>query len=209
MSTKIYNAFEYKGTIQELMNDLKEMREGYRKQVVTMLVNSPATCEILKCTAKKLYCDFLRRYNYSDDFDLENDPVKDIEVRHLNYSEMLYFLELMCKSQINDPLNIEASSVIYINNNKIYVQFFGYKLNTRKYKKFSDYHYQNQVDKPKGITNKQWDEREKVWDDIFKDRNLPSAAGMCYDFGNDIIDICLKVSDNVHKLSKKEVKVNE
>lgn len=45
-----------------------------------------------------------------------------------------------------------------------------------------DYHYQNQTDKPDGVSESEWDERERYWDEVMPS-GIPSTDGM-------VVDIC-------------------
>lgn len=47
-----------------------------------------------------------------------------------------------------------------------------------------DYHYQDQTDKPDYVSNRNWNFREKVWEDIFDDISClwrPKEAGVVYE----------------------------
>jgi hypothetical protein len=60
----------------------------------------------------------------------------------------------------------------------------------------TDYHYQNSTDRPDGVSNKEWREREKVWDEIFKNHGKPSQAGFSIDFHESICEICWNFKEN-------------
>lgn len=44
-----------------------------------------------------------------------------------------------------------------------------------------EYHYQNQTDKPDELSDKEWDERSDVWNEIFDKYVAPSDAGFTYE----------------------------
>ena len=85
------------------------------------------------------------------------------------------------------------SVVIFERKNKLYGVYFD---NTYKnYKELFDkdiaidYHYQDQCDKPDDVSNREWNFRKTVWEDIFDDVSIcwiPSEAGVCYN----IVDEC-------------------
>lgn len=90
------------------------------------------------------------------------------------------------RAGINSPFNIECSIVLYKHRKGYFIQFFGvdrklYETNV----KLTDFHYQNQVDRDESISDEDWEEREKVWDEIFEESNAPSAAGLAIEINSD------------------------
>jgi hypothetical protein len=194
MSTKIYNAYKYTGSLDELMSDLQKIRQEYSFSKTFMIATKNHKCKILNTIDKGLYTDFLNKYKkYSLD-NIEEDSVADKEINTLPCYVLEVFLENMSKTNYNHELNISASAAVYSHLGILYVQFFGYTPNIRKYKKFKDFHYQNQTDRAKSITKKEWEHREKVWNSIFNFSDIPSVCGLTYELGNDFFDISYEVA---------------
>lgn len=68
------------------------------------------------------------------------------------------------------------------------VQFFGIergseKLLRKAVKKIGarDYHYQNQSDRPRNVSAKEWKMREAAWDIILPDAGIPDENGFAFD----------------------------
>lgn len=183
MSTKIYYAYKYDGTIQELMKNLFKIRMRYWEECREGLK------EWGSFIAKKLL-EFEHITRHLDPYDkksLENldtdfdGKYKDKPIYELSYIYLDRILQAHIRSGLNNPLNFQAAIVVYPFKDSIYVQFFGVR-EIKKYinKKFSDFHYQNQTDKPDKVTDKEWNQREKVWDEIFKVNSKPSTAGLTF-----------------------------
>lgn len=155
MSTKIYDAFKVKTSLSEVQRYLFILRTEYFD-----------------------YCKFQLNRMYSN----KERP---------DFYKLKEQIEKAIDSGLWDPFNIEASVVMYVDGNNFFVQFIGIpsdlltkwsKRPTFK-KHFTDYHYQNQSDREPGITDKDWDEREEVWDRVFADRRYtPAMAGWTMQF---------------------------
>ena len=190
MSTKIYNAFKFEGTGEELISILKEIKKEY-----------------ISLTKEKLI-----KYNYYSNWILEKKRYsflpKDVtfqELKELSCSEFLLQDIIRTEERIGEhhPFNISASAVVYFCENNIYVQLFGLPRDYQeqvlnKYTQFKDYHYQNQSDQSnydwdieswESMTierqeelEKEWEERERIWDIIMPDYSAPSELGLTFDF---------------------------
>lgn len=175
MSTKIYNAYRVKGTIHDLMEVLKAVREIH-KQYIEQTYKKFASVRIFDPKDYKGIIDKEETLNslaadYCGDFTLEKIIRENI------------------RKGRNEPLNVDASAVVYFDKKKIYVVFFGLsnQLNTivRTNSFLEDYHYQNSCDQsnydyekekwnemPKERQKalaKDWREREKLWDKMIGD----------------------------------------
>jgi hypothetical protein len=207
MSTKVYNAFLFNGSLDELMSILYEIKADYYKRLEDKLPN-------LHFDNWKLE---QKRYSFLPS-DLTWKELKELQCPE-------YILESIFEKEakINDyhPLNIEASVVIYFFENKIYAHFFGLDRDFEKeifskYTQFQDYHYQNNSDQSnydwddepwEDMTEERqkeleddWDERERVWDAILSDSAIPSDRGLCYDFnpkGYKLILLCNKILNSI------------
>lgn len=184
MSTKIYNAYKFMGTMPELIKILKEIRINYQEYELEKLT------KFKDYTFKKEYFKFLQK-DYSMQ-ELVNEQIGDLILADILEKEMQ-----VCH---NTPMNISSSAVVYFYENDIYVQFFG--LNDRYIKeymnKFVDFHYQDQTDmsnydwykddwqnmsdERKKELNDDWNNREKVWGEIINDYDTFAESGLHFNF---------------------------
>ena len=206
MSTKIYNAFKYKGKLAELIDSLKEIKKNYLNDKIDDLVKFGE----LVITKK--------------DVDLieEDIKIKDLYKKPLGDLIFSDFLERQIKLGYNTPLNIEASCVVYGHKNDIYIQFFG--LNTKYYDiivdKIEDFHYQNQADmsnydwskekwdemtpQRKSQLKRNWNKRKEVWEEIIKDYDTFGESGLTFDFYPSGYKLTMFCSDILKKMNKDE-----
>lgn len=168
MSTKIYNAYEYKKDIHQLFTDLKYIREEYLEYVRKLLT-----------AGKKTWGDKLR-------------------------DEVMRQMSLQFPSLMDDYAFQCDNVVIYLEQERIFFQTFG-ELDGLKRQgvlrrladwlegvRVRDYHYQNQADpwycfedlskKELREAEKDYEEREKIWDSIFEGNRTPSMAGLSFNF---------------------------
>jgi hypothetical protein len=179
MSTKIYDAYKYNGSLYDLLNQLKEIRKEYQKEKIDRL-SIMGIIEIEVEHGKKVF-------------------LKDLHKEILGDLFFGDYLEKRMKIGYNEPQNISASVIIYpYKNGEIYLHFFG--LNQKHIKKInglSDYHYQNQSDmsnydwqkekwedmseERKKELEKDWDERRDIWDELLG-HDIPSESGFIFNF---------------------------
>ena len=154
MSTKIYNAYKYNGTITELHKELFRMRLDCRQLIENKLI------EI--------------QHGRMDFWDLSAMMGKG------------FGGESFAKR-----IGIDDCAIIYPHEDNLYVQFFNpsdlgdYRSEVMELNgNFKDYHYQNQTDKPDEVSDEDWEERGRVWDEIFEglDNDAPTGAGLRYTF---------------------------
>ena len=172
MSTKIYNAYEWKGTLPGLLKHLTRMRIGYIEEVKNRLVK-------------------IRNWDY--------DTPNNIPFRLLKLREQITHIEKIVEVGLNRFANIDASAVIYPwcetyaayephddADTRLFVQFFGVDLlQMDEIERYCvDFHYQNQADKSADVTDEEWKDRERIWDSIFENSSYPSLAGLTFEFYN-------------------------
>jgi len=196
MSTKIYNAYKFLGKTSEIIPMLKDIKKIYLDDVKNTMV---------KFSEVKFY-----KENYS--FLTDDSMLKDLPSYHLSY-----ILEDIMKKGYNEPLNIQASSMVYFHKDDIYIQFFGLKINHfDKYKDILiDFHYQNQSDQSNYDWDKEkwndmsperqkeleddWDHRKEVWDEIITDFTF-SENGLSFNFNPCdymLTDFCREVLETI------------
>lgn len=81
-------------------------------------------------------------------------------------------------------VDLTASVSVYTYYGRIYIQTFGLSIGHLNpiARKLSDYHYQNQTDRPRNITESHWKDRKNVWmNKIFKDYSTPKMAGFIFE----------------------------
>ena len=190
MSTKIYNAFKFEGTGEELISILKEIKKEYISLTKAMLMNCNYSSWILKKS----------RYPF-----LPSDLTWE-QLKETDFSEYLLEDIIRKEEKIGEhhPFNISASAVVYFCENNLYVQLFGLprdyqKEVLNKYTQLKDYHYQNNTDQSnydwdkedwntmtierQEELEKEWRERERIWDKIMPNwGDSPSESGLSFDF---------------------------
>lgn len=161
MSTKIYNAYIWDGTVEELVLFLKDLRQHYIEEGSLHMIQ---------------FSDFFKN--------LEEEYKKEGKYFHLSS-----YLRERISVGLNDPDNLDASAVVYFQDGKIAVQFFGLELFYRDGKrpladliknnsKLQEYEYWDNVDQPEELSEDQWEERKAFWDFI----NVPVEDGLSYEF---------------------------
>ena len=117
-----------------------------------------------------------------------------------------------------NPFWITGGVSVFLYKKKIFVQIFGCYEFVDDDDRFTDFHYQNQVDSwfddefYEGKMTKEdhkkaernWRYRKKVWDAIYDKYWNAEQAGIKYDFGSTIHDIHY-VARNVYKRMKEDV----
>lgn len=204
MSTKLYTGIKFKSNkLGEVIRQLHSLKEEAVKRVQETFEDQNSPNFIRMCIFYMM---------------LEGDG-KKIE----NY----FHFERELKRKMREPysdigFDFRFNVVIYERKNKLYGTYFD---NTYKnYQKLFDngiavdYHYQNQCDKPDEVSWRDWNFREKVWEDIFEDVSclwIPREAGVTYDIvtEDDIRlnkEIFEKVKNKCKELKeKKEEKSDE
>ena len=147
MSTKIYYAYKFDGKPNEIVNELRELRN-------VMIKKTKKEFPYLEGKDKELLVDF------------------------------------------------EIDAVVYFHKDNVYVQFFGAygamsRVGKTLNKRFSDFHYQDQVDQSNYDWDKEkwedmteerqnglddeWSKRKEVWEEIFIDYLAPAKVGLSYE----------------------------
>jgi hypothetical protein len=194
MSTKIYDAFKVENGGMAYINELKKTLIDLYVSHVLRLVHGSG-----KYMAEEWNFPtwIFQRY-------LENRIFIEKEIKYLPGYALIDFLEAMIEWNKRDRFNVSMSMVVYEHQDDLYLHFFGIEdcpamvnviANTVKNGYLSDFHYQNHTDRPDGISEKDWDNREKVWDDIFGICNTPAQSGFVYDFWTNKINIFTKHED--------------
>jgi hypothetical protein len=199
MSTKIYNAYRVKGTVHDLMEVLKAVRELHKQYIE----------QVYKKCGK-----YFNPEDYKGIID-KNETLESLAENDFGD----YILEKIIREEIrrglNTPLNVDASAIVYFYKRKIYVIFFGLsnQLNAivRTNSFLEDYHYQNSCDQSNYDWEKEkwnemsierqkelakdWREREKAWDKMIGDGPF-YENGLLFEFvpsGYPMTQLCQKI----------------
>ena len=157
MSTKIYNAYRVKGSIHDLMDLLKKIRNIHKEFIV------------------EVYKRYTGTFDPKDYKGIIDEPQTLKSLAEEDFGDFL--LEKIIRAEtergFNTPLNVDSNAVVYFYKKKIYIIFFGLPrqvLDTLKQCPIlEDYHYQNQCDQ----SNYNW-EKEK-WEEMPKERQRALA----------------------------------
>lgn len=172
MSTKIYDAYEWKGGgIAKLFKKLQVIKEKSWKAHLARQISD------IEHEKKKF-----NLLKFQDDL---RDTLRSHQWLHVGKNGYV----------ISNP---SSSAVIYFYKDRVFVQFFGLPREAgKKFLGLTDFHFQNQCDLPKGISPPAWKERQRIWDEIFKDNKAPSQAGLSFDFFAEVD--CFEFSADIFK----------
>ena len=106
MSTKIYDAYKYDGSLHTLFLKLKKLREVYQEEKLELL-SKLGNIEIEVDNGRKVL-------------------LKDLHSEILGDMFFSDYLEKRMKIGYNEPMNISASAVIYPYKDDLYVHFTVY-----------------------------------------------------------------------------------
>ena len=167
MSTKIYDAYVYSGSLESLMRRF----EAYRRAAIDVYAAYAA--------------DQLREAG------IVGGPEITSVVRSVLSSSTIMETVKFPSGRQTVLVTPTSSAVVYFVRGKTLVQFFGVPLDLqtgtapkfelpKRY--FRDAHYQNSTDKPRAVSAREWNERKRVWSRVFKDTLVPSEAGLVFGF---------------------------
>lgn len=167
MSTKIYNAFKIKRKSQlwAVLRDIQTQALANVKQRIwdtywnEMIRINPEGEEYQEVIRKKEHL-------------FDKDWAVRLEVVRERYSKGV---KENATAHERSNFDIDVSLVVHQHESGYYLRAFcdqvsclGGALNfLYKHPQLVDFHYQNQTDRPENITARQWNQRRKVWDDIF------------------------------------------
>jgi|SaaInlStandDraft_4_1057021.scaffolds.fasta_scaffold56318_1 hypothetical protein len=185
MSTKIYNAFQYQGTVEELMKDFEIIHDEYKE----------AATNFIKQTLDKY--DKL-----NPELNLKNE---DGIIHRGNLSTLIKDHTMKEYPTYDDVYCFNASSMVYFLDGNVYIQFFGFdvapfgaefniphKNKLEEDKKITDFHYQDQTDpwydydelegQELEDAEKDWKHREDVWNRIIGKKLIFHEVGLVKEF---------------------------
>lgn len=195
MSTKIYNAYKYKGDASTLMKYLLAYRKKWNKYQIERMSDIVEGAFQHDLKNEELF------------FENQLHPNKLMELMQRDSEKKM--------KSWRDIFDVSADVVVYYHKKNIYIQTFFNVSNGPKFinKDMVDYHYQNQSDpwyayaiddgKMKKSEEAKWardyKQRKKVWDEIYPDGiSTAEQAGMSYSFGKSFSDF-YHISIEVYK----------
>lgn len=153
MSTKIYDAYEYRGkNIDTLMADLKRMRAAIWEETVSHVGKHSSATEQYYALGERIQ-DEMRSHERSWLNCLTSAVVYPYRGRLF-----VQFFGLTDRMVFEDGL-----------------KFVSKKL-------FKEFSYWNNTDSEDGVSDNDWRARGKLWDRILGDLAVPSIAGLSYEF---------------------------
>jgi len=163
MSTKIYNAYIWNGTVEELMSFLKDVRKAYIEEASEHLIQ---------------FSSYLKHQ--------EEEYKKDGK-----YFSLSSYIRSCISAGLNEPDNIEASIAVYFHRDKIAIQCFGLELFYRDghrplakmvsdHPQTEEYEFWNNVDQPEELSEEAWDDRKDFWDFL----QVPCEDGLIYELSS-------------------------
>lgn len=182
MSTKIYNGFKFKNPdVHRIWKQMRELRKEIWNQTADLLGREYARTATL-CFDYRTLGDPVK----ADDKP-EMDPVR-YAFKRVSDPALSAFNDERGKDQhpLASMYDYRAQVAIYplSNRNTLGVYFIhDRELDTlfRNQPWFIDYHYQNQTDRPKSVTARQWSTRKNQWDKVFSVSDVYAQAGFVMD----------------------------
>lgn len=171
MSIKIYNAFRMTPSVFEkkFLPAFRNHAFEYAKDIVEKLVSSTSEDTIKNVIEEK-----------SIEFKNRNIPFNAEEylLKNKEYVKVRYVLESLQKISVQpriNPADIDASMNVWFYKSKFYVIIYGNCANTFLMpKNVEEYHYQNSTDKPRNISEIEWEERYQNWKHVCIDNHNQS-----------------------------------
>jgi len=198
VSTKIYNAYvlDKNYSMYELEQLLKPVKENIKKMAIDMkkrwLISEYFYyCDYLKVHGKEKCKEKADRIKVEDKLsecqkqiweDLANESLQYLDL-HIDwyFSERLQFFERhsLCN-------NYKALVQVIPLANKTLAMYFGNPdfFQECNFSFLSDYHYQNQCDKPEDISDEEWDKRKNDWDKAIGPDYIPAKHGFAVELFN-------------------------
>lgn len=197
MSTKLYTGIKFKSNkLSTVIRQLNGLKEEAKKNVMETFQKKEKSWNFVHLLL--LYEKELEKgTRIEDSWDFERILHKEL------------------RQPYND-FDFEFGVTIFERKNKLYGIYYD-----QTHKNYNmlfdrdiavDYHYQNQTDKPEDISNRDWDFREEVWEDIFEDISalwIPSEAGAVYKIVdvNDIVvtkEMFKDIVDTIEECKKEK-----
>ena len=214
MSTKIYSAYKVNKNID--LTKLMQINYQIKEQIVSDFVNRMSIG--LAKTVIKITNNLessAKNEKYSESIRTLITKMLNNENNYAKMGEHLLYVYLWDEfsAKVKDNPDYSAKILYIPHNDDILAMFFGPYL-YEKYifdnDNFSDYHYQNQTDKPDDITDEDWEQREQDWSEAIGPDYIPINHGLEFTFLDcQSVDIDVRMSKEYDNAMKKLKEIHD
>jgi len=180
MSTKIYNAYKFNGSIEDLMVFLWDLKKKYWENVEYVFKGSMVW---------DYYFVNMDRLKAIDEFEKGMRKGTRFNYYDPSASVVVYFYK----------------KHIYVQFFGVFEDL--YKLDESKIldHRFKDYHYQNSTEGPDDVSQRSWNTRKRTWDEIMSHGGSFRENGLTFDVfcENDAFSFVWKLKEELLKKRKK------
>lgn len=159
MSTKIYQAFKFKGTQKELIPFLVKVRKEVKEDLLKVYLGTNLVCNyfVEKKEQTYLFAEFLIKQIRNNEWNFNIDSSVCVFIHNDNiYLQFFLPGDYGRYSQACVDMLDRWSDVL------------------------EDFHYQNSTDQPEEITEEEWENRREVWDEILEIDGRPGKSGLVW-----------------------------
>lgn len=172
MSTKIYNGYQLKySDFRTLRTKLIELRPKMDKIRNGHLLKTMNLLAITKLDQMEIDETMIKKPLNEVKHDIKNEIWKEL-------------LKSEQSSTKNPPYDVGVDVTIIPLKHKTLALFYSHRPEHtdlwQKQQWVKDYHYQNQVDMPEGMTEKKWKIRSEDWDLALEPSGIPSQSGFSF-----------------------------
>lgn len=214
MSTKIFNGYKIDSNMSaySLINLMNKLNKDCQ-DICNDLYHTEVAKFVSLCLDTKLIfgedemnneTSFKYKYKPSKWATDLSDYIDELVEQHESSNERNQnHFDFKCKVKLL-PIKDKTLFLLYAEKNE-YLDLFGYtdkediEYNSKKYPKISPYMYYNNSDKPKHISNEEWDIRREEWDEALRNNengfiyNLTTTPSILN------IDIVIKKIEDMHE----------
>jgi len=189
MSIKIYNAYIIEGinSIEDLYNCLFKCKDNILK-ISQQKINEYIFKESLFLYdyflffGKEKFIEQCKCAHDIEKIDFEKNIIDILiigmknrveKIKNTNYRDPE--IDFTCQLSIFKPLPNKKIVVKFFTEKQEYLKVFQKMTNAK------DFHYQNQTEHPDDLVEEQWNERRKIWDDIFEGNKRYCDVSLSFD----------------------------
>lgn len=176
MSTKIYHAYRYTGSLHQLTQFLADLRATLKNNYVAFVAKAWAPTDF----------DYI---TFTEDLGKLLQGGRKVG-------------EIAGVPMINPACSAVVYPVRIGRQNTLLVQFFGFSGGelgkSLPASWFKDFHYQNSSDTD--VPEREWSRRKRVWDKVFKSSDIPAEVGLSVDLIGEraMYDLGVRVYEKLH-----------
>lgn len=187
MSTKIYNGYISTLNIEQLLNEFISIRDKFENKKIQLYnkilgnqvankIDSAAIAASRTMTGEEQYA-ILNETHDINERSVKDEVVLRGEKSHLDLSSDCVVF----------PMGKRKTLILFYCENKELTAIW------ERLRFIKEYHYQNQTDKPRGISEKNWDQRKRDWDKALG-YDVPINRGYCFTFTQERLPVFIKRS---------------